>query len=723
MDLGGRTLTLETGRMAKQADGAVYVTYEGNAILATAVASDSPREGVDFFPLTVNYQEKQFAAGKIPGGFFRREGRPGERETLCCRLIDRPLRPLFPKGFRNDVQIITNVYSADQVNEPDIPALIGTSAALTISRIPFEGPIGAVRVGRVDGSFVVNPTVEQMNAGTLNMVVAGTADAILMVEAGAREVDEEIIVQALEIAQGEIKKICALQIQLRDLVGAKPKMAFAPPAVDQDLLKSIVDEYLTALKEAMLVKGKHEKVAALKAVQKLAVEEFSSPEKNREKEIAAIFADLEKKEARRLVAEEGRRVDGRRLDEVRPITCEVGFLPRTHSSALFTRGETQALVVTTLGTSQDEQIIDDLSLITRKSFMLHYNFPPFSVNEARMMRGTSRREVGHGALAERSLVPVLPEKDKFPYVLRIVSDILESNGSSSMATVCGATLSLMDAGVPIKAPVAGIAMGLVAQGGGFHILSDIQGVEDHCGDMDFKVAGTAAGITALQMDLKVQGLTHEVMARALAQAKEGRLHILGKMTEALPAPRPDISLYAPRILTMKIKVDKIRDVIGSGGKTIRSIVEQTGCKIEVQDDGTILIASVDEESAKKAMLIIKELTAEAEIGRIYNGRVKRVMDFGAFVEIFAGTEGLVHISQLAEHRVNNIHDEVKEGDEFPVKVIDVDREGKIKLSRKEALRERGGAPQGGPQGGGERQGGGHERPSGPERHGGHDRRR
>ena len=690
MDLGGRTLTLETGKMAKQADGAVVVTYEGVMVLATAVASDVPREGVDFFPLTVNYQEKAFAVGKIPGGFFRREGRPGERETLCCRLIDRPLRPLFPKGFRNDIQIITNVYSADHVNEPDIPALIGTSAALTISRIPFEGPVGAVRIGRVDGALIVNPTIEQIAAGTLNMVVAGTADAITMVEAGAQEVEEEVLVQALLLAQAQIHRICALQVQLRDELGAKPKMTFTPPAVDQALLKSIVDEYLPAIKEATVVKGKFAQVAALRDVQKLAIAEFSTPENNRAKEIAAIFSDLEKKEARRLIAEEGKRVDGRKLDEIRPITCEVGILPRTHSSALFTRGETQALVVTTLGTSQDEQIIDDLSLTTRKSFMLHYNFPPFSVNEARMMRGTSRREVGHGALAERSLVPVLPPKEKFPYVMRIVADILESNGSSSMATICGATLSLMDAGVPIKAPVAGIAMGLVAEGGGFHILSDIQGVEDHCGDMDFKVAGTAAGITALQMDLKVKGLTREVMARALEQARAGRLHILAKMTEALPAPRPDISSYAPRILTMKIKVDKIRDVIGSGGKTIRSIVEQTGCKIEVQDDGTILIASADEAAAKKAMAIIKELTAEAEIGRIYNGRVKRVMDFGAFVEIFAGTEGLVHISQLAEHRVNNIHDEVKEGDEFPVKVIDVDREGKIKLSRKEALRARGG---------------------------------
>jgi len=693
IDVGGRTLTLETGRMAKQADGAVYVTYEGVAILATVVASDAPREGVDFFPLTVNYQEKQFAAGKIPGGFFRREGRPGDREVLSCRLIDRPLRPLFPKGFRNDVQVITSVYSADQVNESDVPAIVGASAALTISRIPFGGPVGAVRVSQVDGALVVNPTVEQMGAAKLNMVVAGTADAILMVEAGAREVEEEVIVAALELAQSEIRRLVELQLELLAKLPAPPaKLEVVPPAKDAELAAAVEAKYLAPLREAMVVRGKHARLEAMGALAAQAAEEFSTPERDRRKEVAGVFSDLEKREARLLIAREQRRTDGRALDEVRPITCEVGFLPRTHSSALFTRGETQALVVTTLGTTEDEQIIDDLSLVTRKRFMLHYNFPPFSVGEARMLRGTTRRETGHGALAERAVLPVLPAKEVFPYTLRVVSDILESNGSSSMATVCGATLSLMDAGVPIAAPVAGIAMGLIAEEGGFHILSDIQGVEDHCGDMDFKVAGTAAGITALQMDLKVQGLTHEVMARALAQAKAGRMHILGKMTEALPAPRTEISSYAPRILTMKIKVDKIRDVIGSGGKTIRSIVEQTGCKIEVQDDGTINIASVDEESAKRAMEIIKELTQEAEIGRIYTGRIKRVMDFGAFVEIFAGTEGLCHISQLSEHRVQNIHDEVREGDEIVVKVIDIDRDGKIKLSRKEALRERGGAP-------------------------------
>jgi polyribonucleotide nucleotidyltransferase len=694
MDFGGRTLTLETGRMAKQADGAVFVTYEGCAVLATAVAADSPREGVDFFPLTVHYQEKQFAAGKIPGGFFRREGRPGEREILGCRLIDRPLRPLFPKGFRNDVQIICNVYSADQVNETDILALNGASAALTISRVPFEGPVGAVRIGQVDGQFVVNPTSEQIAAGTLNMVVAGTAEAILMVEAGSLEVAEETIVQALLLGQEEIKKLVELQLKLRDAAGAPAeKMPFVAAVMDAELKRVLEQEYLEQMREAMLVPGKFEKEDAVKAVRTLAFgefAEFASPGVDRKKEIVAIFADMEKREARRMIAAEGRRVDGRKLEEIRPITGEVGLLPRTHGSALFTRGETQALAVTTLGTSEDEQIIDDLGLVTRKRFMLHYNFPPFSTGEANMLRGTTRRETGHGALAERAIRVMLPEKDKFPYTIRVVSDILESNGSSSMATVCGATLSLMDAGVPIKAPVAGIAMGLVAEGGGFHILSDIQGVEDHCGDMDFKVAGTAAGITALQMDLKVKGLTREVMARALAQARAGRMHILGKMAEALTAPRGDISAWAPRILTMKIKVDMIRNVIGSGGKTIRSIIEQTGCKIEVQDDGTVNIASVDENSAKRAMAIIKELTATAEVGKIYQGRVKRVMDFGAFVEIFAGTEGLCHVSQLAEHRVNNIHDEVKEGDEMTVKVIDIDRDGKIKLSRKEAMRGRGG---------------------------------
>ncbi len=688
LDVGGRPLVLETGRMAKQADGAVMVTYGDTVLLVTAQASDKPREGVDFLPLTVNYQEKAYAAGKIPGGFFRREGRPGEREVLTSRLIDRPLRPLFPKGLRHDIQIIATVYSADQVNEPDIVGIVGASAALTLSRIPFDGPVGAVRIGRVNGTLVVNPTVDELEQSTLNMVVAGTADAITMVEAGALEESEEVVVEALMLAQEEIGKIAEFQKGLREQAGVE-KMAVELPQKDERVHGAVESKYVDALREAMQIKAKNPRSAALKDIRQRAIEELAVEEEARS-QVYAAFEAMEKKEARHMITQ-GKRVDGRGLRDVRPITCEVGVLPRTHSSALFTRGQTQALVVTTLGTSQDEQIIDDLSLTTRRAFMLHYNFPPFSTGETRFMLSPGRREIGHGALAHRALVPVLPDKEKFPYTIRIVSDILESNGSSSMATVCGGSLSLMDAGVPIKAAVAGIAMGLVREGDDFFVLSDILGMEDHYGDMDFKVAGTRGGITSLQMDLKVKGLTRQVMAQALEQAKEGRLHILDRMSDAIAEPRPDISVYAPRILTMKIKVDKIRDVIGPGGKTIRSIVEQTGAKIEVQDDGTVLIASADEKSSGRAVEIIKELTQEAEVGRIYNGIIKKVVDFGAFVEIFSGTEGLVHISQLADYRVKNIYEEIQEGDEIVVKVIDVDRDGKIKLSRKEALREKSGS--------------------------------
>ena len=689
LDVGGKTLTLETGHLAKQADGAVMITCEETTLLVTAVCSNEPRAGIDFLPLTVNYQEKAFAAGKIPGGFFRREGRPGEREVLVCRLIDRPLRPLFPKGMTHDIQIMPTVYSADMVNEPDIFGIVGASAALSISRIPFDGPVGAVRIGRVDGKLIVNPTIDEMAEGTLNMVVAGTADAITMVEAGAQEISEEVVVDALLLAQEEIRRIAEWQQEFQKQVGVE-KMPVVLSETNEALKTQIEEKYLPALREAMAVKSKNPRSAALKDVKKAATEELSTPDEDLSKEISKLVEGLEKTEARRMIAE-GKRVDGRGPAEVRPITCEAGVLARTHGSAVFTRGQTQSLVVTTLGTSRDDQIVDDLSLTTRRSFMLHYNFPPFSTGETRFMLSPGRREIGHGALAHRAILPVLPEKDKFPYTIRVVSDILESNGSSSMATVCGASLSLMDAGVPIKAPVAGIAMGLVREGDEFFILSDILGMEDHYGDMDFKVAGTRDGINSLQMDLKVKGLTKEVMAKALQQAKEGRLHILDRMEEAIAKPRDDISVYAPRILTIKIKVDKIRDIIGPGGKTIRGITEQTGAKIEVSDDGTVLIASVDEGSSSAAIKIIKELTQEAEIGRVYKGVVKKVLDFGAFVAIFAGTEGLVHISQLSEHRVNNIHDEVKEGDEMEVKVIDIDRDGKIKLSRKEALRGKSGS--------------------------------
>ncbi len=688
-EVGGRTISIETGRLARQADGAVLVRIGDTVVLATAVVSDKAREGIDFLPLVVNYQEKAYAAGKIPGGFFKREGRPGERETLISRLIDRPIRPLFPKGFRNEIQVIITTLSSDQENDSDIIGIIGASTALHLSKIPFAGPIGGVRIGRVDGAYVVNPTTAQIQAGDMNIVVAGTKDSILMVEAGARMVSEEIILGALSLAQEEIRKVVAIQEIIREKLGIA-KIEFTPNVTDPALVDRVWNDYGTRLREAIVIRGKHIRAEALAAIRKDATEAYAADEALLPR-LNEIFVTLEKKEARRLIAQEGRRVDGRSLTDIRPITCEVGILPRTHGSAVFTRGETQALAVTTLGTSDDEQMIDDLGFVKTKRFMLHYNFPPFSVGETQMLRSPGRREIGHGALAERAISAVLPTQQVWPYTIRIVSDILESNGSSSMATVCGSALSLMDAGVPISAPVAGIAMGLVKEGDGFFVLSDILGMEDHYGDMDFKVAGSRDGISALQMDIKIAGITLAVMETALHQARDGRLHILGKMAEALGAPRANISAYAPRILTMKIKSDKIREVIGPGGKTIRSIIEQTGVKIDVEDDGTINIASADEQAARKAMAIIEEIVQEPEVGRIYSGRVSKIMDFGAFVEIFPGTDGLVHISQLAPHRVEKVIDVLKEGDQVMVKVISIDRDGKIKLSRKEAMQEKGGA--------------------------------
>ncbi len=688
-EVGGRTISIETGRLARQADGAALVRIGDTVVLATAVVSEKAREGIDFLPLVVNYQEKAYAAGKIPGGFFKREGRPGERETLISRLIDRPIRPLFPKGFRNEIQVIITTLSSDQENDSDIIGIIGASTALHLSKIPFAGPIGGVRIGRVDGSYVVNPTTAQIQTGDMNIVVAGTKDSILMVEAGARMVTEETILGALSLAQEEIRKVVAIQETIRERLGIA-KLEFTPSVTDQALVDRVWNDYGTRLRETIVIRGKHVRAEALAAIRKDAGEAYAADEALLPR-LNDIFVTLEKKEARRLIAQEGRRVDGRSLTDIRPITCEVGVLPRTHGSAVFTRGETQALAVTTLGTSDDEQMIDDLGFVKTKRFMLHYNFPPFSVGETQMLRSPGRREIGHGALAERAISAVLPTQQAWPYTIRIVSDILESNGSSSMATVCGSALSLMDAGVPISAPVAGIAMGLVKEGDGFFVLSDILGMEDHYGDMDFKVAGSRDGISALQMDIKIPGITLAVMETALRQARDGRLHILGKMAEALGSPRANISAYAPRILTMKIKSDKIREVIGPGGKTIRSIIEQTGVKIDVEDDGTINIASADEQAARKAMAIIEEIVQEPEVGRIYSGRVSKIMDFGAFVEIFPGTDGLVHISQLAPHRVEKVIDVLKEGDQVMVKVISIDRDGKIKLSRKEAMQEKGGA--------------------------------
>jgi polyribonucleotide nucleotidyltransferase len=686
-EIGGRDVTIETGKMARQASGSVTVRMADTVVLATAVAADKPREGVSFLPLVVNYQEKAYAAGKIPGGFFKREGRPGERETLTSRLIDRPIRPLFPEGWRFETQVIVQTLSADQENEPDILGIIGASCALHLSNVPFQGPIGGVRIGRVAGQFIVNPTITQMKEGDLNIVVAGTRDSILMVEAGAKVVSEEVILEALRLAQIEIRKIVDMIETIRRECG-KPKTVFVPDVLDEALVSRVAADFGARLAEAIVIQGKGTRKEALTALQVEAAARYAEDEVL-VKKLGSIFELLEEREARRLILDERKRVDGRGLTDIRPITCDVGLLPRTHGSGLFTRGETQALVISTLGTGDDEQMIDDLGTETRKRFMLHYNFPPFSVGETGMLRSPGRREIGHGALAERAVSAALPAIENFPYTIRIVSDILESNGSSSMATVCGATLSLMDAGVPITAPIAGIAMGLVKEGEKFGVLSDILGLEDHYGDMDFKVAGSAEGITALQMDIKIGGITVEIMEIALRQAKEGRLYILGKMIETLARPRETISVYAPRILTIKIKVDKIRDVIGPGGKVIRSIIEQTGVKIDVQDDGTINIASADEEAARKAMAIIEEIVQEVEVGRIYQGKVKKIMDFGAFVEIIPGTEGLVHISQLAEHRVEKVTDVVTEGDEFPVKVLSIDRDGKIKLSRKEALREQG----------------------------------
>jgi polyribonucleotide nucleotidyltransferase len=688
IEIGGKRLILETGLMAKQASGAVVATYGDTVVLSTAVASKVERENVDFLPLTVDYQEKAYAAGRIPGGFFKREGRQSEKEILSSRLIDRPIRPLFPDGYYFDTQIIASVLSIGDESSMDLMGMLASSAALSISDIPFNGPIGAVRIGYVDDAFVINPGQKELETTTLNLVVAGTADAIMMVEGGANELSEDRMLEALDTAHREIKKIVALQNELVAKVG-KPKRMVKAIEIDKELEGQVAELAMERLKSSIIIPNKMERQKTLDALldeikQKLKKED--DPGRNRQ--ISAIFFSLEKNEVRRIILEKNIRADGRKPNEIRPISSTVGLLPRTHGSALFTRGETQALVVTTLGTSEDEQRIDSLEGEYFKTFMLHYNFPPFSVGETKPLRGPGRREVGHGALAERALKAMVPTKQEFPYTIRIVSDILESNGSSSMATVCGGTLALMDAGVPIKAPVAGIAMGLIKEGDRVIVLSDILGLEDHLGDMDFKVTGTSKGITALQMDMKIEGITIDTMRSALQQAKEGRLHILGKMLETISSPRTTLNPFAPRIITMQINTDKIKDVIGSGGKVIRSIVEQTGAKIDIEDSGVINIASADEAAAKKAMEIIRGIVQEAEVGKLYMGKVRKIMDFGAFVEIFPGTDGLLHISQIADKRVEKVTDELKEGDEVLVKVLEIDRQGKIRLSRKEAMREK-----------------------------------
>lgn len=683
IEFNGQPLIIETGKMARQADGATVVTYGETKILCTAVSAKTMRPGQDFFPLVVNYQEKFYASGKIPGSFFRRERGSTERETLICRLIDRPMRPLFPKGYLNETQIMPSVVSADCINDPDTLAILAASASVVVSDIPFAGPIAAVRVGRVEGEFIANPTIEQTQLSDIEIVVAGSRDAIMMVEGEANLVSEDEMLEAIFFGHRAIQPLIDMQEKLQELVGVA-KREFVLPEVDTELEQRVTAVCEEKIVSAVKLQVKQERYAALSEnrsrVQELLAAEF--PE--RANEISAVIGSVEKRVVRQMILHDRIRIDGRDMSTVRPIFSEVGILPRAHGSALFTRGETQALVATTLGTASDEQRIDNIQGMDFKKFMLHYNFPPFCVGETSMRLFPGRREIGHGMLAERSVSKILPEFDDFPYTIRIVSDILESNGSSSMASVCGASLSLMDAGVPVKKPVAGIAMGLVKEGEAVAVLSDILGDEDHLGDMDFKVTGTEDGIAALQMDIKINGVTRDIMHTALEQAREGRLHILDKMGEALEAARADLSPYAPRITTVYVKPDQVRTVIGAGGKTVRAIIEATGCGIDIEDDGRINISSADGAAAQEAARMISELTQEAEVGKIYNGTVKKIMDFGAFVEIYSGTDGLVHISELAKERVRNVTDILNEGDAVRVKCIGVDRQGKIKLSLKEA---------------------------------------
>lgn len=680
----GQTLTLETGKMARQADGAVVVTYGGTKVLCTAVSAKQMREGQSFFPLTVNYQEKFYAGGKIPGSFFRRERGATERETLVCRLIDRPLRPLFPKGYMFETQIMPTVVSVDEQNDPDTLAMIGASAALAVSDIPFDGPVAAVRVGRVDGDLVANPTMDQRDNSDMDIIVAGSRDAILMVEGECRFVSEQEMLDALFFAHEAMQPLLDVQLSLVEAAG-KEKREFSVPEIDPAIAAKVAELAEERLAKAVQIRAKQERYTAIAEIKADVLDSLADQFEDQEENISEVFGDLQKRLVRQMVVRDKVRIDGRDKETIRPISCEIGLLPRAHGSALFTRGETQALVAAALGTSKDEQRMDNVQSLEFKKFMLHYNFPPFCVGETSMRLFPGRREIGHGMLAERSIAQVLPEHDNFPYTLRVVSDILESNGSSSMASVCGASLALMDAGVPVSEAVAGIAMGLIKEGDDVVVLSDILGDEDHLGDMDFKVTGTKDGITALQMDIKISGVSKEIMAQALEQAREGRIHILGKMAEAIGEPRNDLSPYAPRITTIQVKPDQVRTVIGPGGKNVRGIIEATGCAIDIEDDGRINIASSDGDACKAAIKMIRNLTQEAEVGKLYMATVKKIMEFGAFVEIFPGTEGLVHISELAKERVKKVTDILKEGDKVLVKCLDIDRQGKIKLSRKEAL--------------------------------------
>jgi len=686
-DIRGKALSIETGELAKQADGSVLVTYGDTVVLVTAVASKEVRNEYDFVPLTVDYRQKAYAAGKFPGGFFKREGRPGEKEILTSRLMDRPLRPLFPKYFNNEIQIIGMVLSVDQENDPDILSIIGASASLSMSKIPFQGPIGAVRVGLIDNNFIINPTYEELDRSDINLVVAGAKEGILMVEGGGKQISENVFLDAIFFGHDVIKDIVELQIEIVEKVGVE-KMKIEEPQIDLELSKKIEENIIDKLRESLIQTSKMARNKKREEMLNHLMDSFGNDDEEKERDIKNIFEELEKREIRNLIISKKIRPDGRNTKDIRPVSAKIGILPRTHGSALFTRGETQALVSATLGTSMDEQRLDDFEGKSSKAFMLHYNFPPFSVGETRFLSGPGRREIGHGALAERALSAVLPKNEAFPYTIRLVSDILESNGSSSMATVCGGSLALMDAGAPISSAVGGIAMGLIKNDEETVILSDILGIEDHVGDMDFKVAGTEKGVTAIQMDIKIKGVNKEIMKLALEQAREGRLNILEKMKEVISSPRSQISSYAPKIMNIKINSEKIGLLIGPGGKTIRNIIDKTGANLEVDDSGEISIISSDKESMEKAIKMIEEITREAEIGKIYLGTVKKIMDFGAIVEIFPGSDGLVHISQISDHHVKNVSDELREGEEILVKVLDIDKQGRIRLSRKEALGEK-----------------------------------
>jgi len=695
LSVGGRTMTFQTGKLGKQAGGTIFLRYGDTVVTAFATCSAVAREGIDFFPLTVEFEERMYAAGKIPGGFIKREGRASEKATLSARLIDRPIRPLFPEGFRNEVQVVATVMSVDQDSATDITAINAASAALTISNIPFEGPIAAVTVGLIEDEYIINPTIEQAGKSQMLLTVAGTEEAVMMVEASAHEVPEDQILEAIMFGHAEIKKITQFIADYREealaLGLAKEKLEVIFVKTPANIVEAVNTYAYDKLDQAIRVEEKKARESAINEVKAETLSYFEAEFPDDTKVIKNVLEDIVHQIVRKLITNEQIRPDGRAVDEVRPISIEVGILPRTHGTGLFTRGQTQVLTVATLGAARDEQILDGLGLERSKRYIHHYNFPPYSVGETRPMRGPGRREIGHGALAERALIPVLPDENEFPYTIRLVSEVLESNGSSSMASVCGSTLSLMDAGVPISAPVAGIAMGLVKEGDNLAILTDIQGLEDHFGDMDFKVAGTTKGITALQMDIKIMGVSREVLLKALTQAKAARLLILDKMVAILAKPRPQLSIYAPRIITASIHPDKIRDVIGPGGKTIKKIVEETGVKIDIEDDGRVFISSVGGEGGEKALKIIQALTQEVEVGKIYQGKVTRVMDFGAFVEVIpgvmglSGKEGLVHISQLAHERVEKVEDIVKVGDEIMVKATAIDKQGRLNLSRKEAM--------------------------------------